>query len=157
MGLGIHRVSGLPPHPIPGASVNGCYPIPLRVHLGGSGSRGLKPIQLEKEWGIRGKRWVSYRSGSCCYPHPSVFEITAKKLPATYWFQPFEPRYLKSSFFMLFLIITITHNHARLPASPLPLWPIASLRQDHHTAVIITEGPMLLPRFCHGSQKPPVL
>ena len=42
-------MSGLPPHPIPGASVNGCYPIPLRVHLGGSGSRGLKPIQLESE------------------------------------------------------------------------------------------------------------
>ena len=98
MGLGIHRVSGLPPHPIPGASINGCYPTPLRAHLGGSGSRRLKPIQLERERGIRGKRWISYRSGNCCYPHPSMFEITAKKLPATYWFQPLEPRYLKSSF-----------------------------------------------------------
>lgn len=35
-------------------------------------------------------------------------------------------------FFTLFLIITITHNYARLSLLPLALWPTASLRQDHY-------------------------
>lgn len=48
---------------------------------------------------------------------------------------------------MLFLIVTITHNHARLPLSPLPLWPIASLRQHHQHGCHYHQGPNAVTTF----------
>lgn len=69
--------------------------------------------------------------GSSCYPHPSMSEIPAKESPSTYLFQVGEPSYLKSSFFMLFTIVILTHNHARPSLSPLLLCSIASLRRAH--------------------------
>ena len=118
---------GDPPASPPSTSISWPYPIPLGAYLGGSGSRGLLLTQPVRElWGQGHEEegQVSDGSEGLYCPNPRMPEITAKEPPGTQLFQTWEPSYLKS-FFMLFIVATIIHNHARLP------WSKISLRQDH--------------------------
>lgn len=79
-GWGAHRVTSLPHYPVSGASVSWSSP---GAHLAGSDSRGPMLTQLGRnlvERGIRGRGRVSGRSGGCCYPQPSMSEITASPI-----------------------------------------------------------------------------
>lgn len=112
-----HRVTGLPPHPIPGASVNRLLPPPSQSSPGRQWLQRAEVHPAREGALAKGhqREGVGFDGSGSCRPHPSPSGITAEAPPATCLFQPWEPTYWKSSFFMVLVIVPAAHDHARLP------------------------------------------
>lgn len=112
-----HRVTGLPPHPIPGASVNRLLPPPSQSSPGRQWLQRAEVHPAREGALAKGhqREGVGFDGSGSCRPHPSPSGITAEAPPATCLFQSWEPTYWKSSFFMVLVIVPAAHDHARLP------------------------------------------